>query len=97
MALIISSKVSQKLNSKHNVSECEISQCFASRERGFLEDTREDHKTDPVTKWFVAETDRGRKLKVVFMQADNLDIHIKTAYIANDSEKRIYAAHAILL
>jgi len=29
MALVISSGISKKLNTKHNVSECEIIQCFA--------------------------------------------------------------------
>ncbi len=96
MALIISSKVLQKLHTKHNVSELDIIQCFASREHCFLEDSRENHKTDPVTKWFVAETDFGIKLKVVFILDDNLDIHIKTAYVANDNEKRIYAKYAKL-
>ncbi|MBL1259354.1 MAG: hypothetical protein COB33_002340 [Thiotrichaceae bacterium] len=70
-----------------------LSSVLLDRDRGFLEDTREDHKTDPITKWFVAETDRGRKLKVVFMQADNLDIHIKSAYMANEDEKWIYAKY----
>lgn len=94
MSLIISSKISQKLEQKHGVSKDDILQCFASREKGFLEDTREDHKTDPPTKWFIGETDFGRKLKVVFVQTDKGDIYIKTAYLANDDEKRIYEKFA---
>ncbi len=95
MALVISNVVRQKLTQKHGVSEDEIIQCFASRNHGFLEDAREDHKTDPPTKWFIAETDYGRKLKIAFIQSANgKDTHIKTAYLANDEERRIYYKYA---
>jgi len=94
MGLKISSAVSNKLTSKHNVSKDEIIQCFSSRERKFLEDMREEHKTDPPTKWFIAETDYGKKLKVVFIQDQNNDVHIKTAYLANPDEIRIYEKFA---
>ncbi len=97
MALVISNAVSQKLLKKHGVNRGEIIECFASRERGFLEDSREDHKTDPPTKWFIGETDYGRKLKVVFIQVDNQDIHIKTAYMANTDEIHIYSTYARLI
>lgn len=94
MALRISPKIRKKLAEKHNVSEQEILECFASREKKYLEDTREDHKTDPPTLWFVAETDFGRKLKIAFMQDKDGDIHIKTAYPANEEEIRIYIKFA---
>ena len=95
MALVISNLIRQKILQKHGISENEVIQCFASREGGFLEDTRENHKTNPPTKWFIAETDYGRKLKVVFMQSvDGKDIHIKTAYLANEEEKCIYEKYA---
>jgi uncharacterized DUF497 family protein len=94
MALVISNKTYQKLSQKHGVSKDEILQCFANRYRGFLEDIREEHLTDPPSKWFVAETDYGRKLKVVFIQTANGDIHIKTAYLANAMERQIYDTHA---
>ena len=98
MALIISKQIQQKLQQKHGVSRDEIEQCFASRERGFLIDTREEHKTDPPSMWFVAETDYGRKLKIVFMQhVDSKDIYIKTAYLANAEEKRIYEKYAPII
>lgn len=74
MRLKMSNAVSQKLRDKHNVSNKEI-----FRTHSFLTDTREEHLTDPVTKWFIAETDLGRKLKVCFIQRDNV-IEIKTAY-----------------
>lgn len=46
-------------------------------------DDREEHRTDPPTQWFVAETDRGRRLKICFVLQDG-HVHIKTAYEASD-------------
>lgn len=93
MALKCSSAVKQKLAEKHGVSLGEVQQCFANREGGLLEDTREDHKTDPPTQWFIAETDYGRRLKVVFI-LKNGDILLKTCYGANPKEEAIYAKYA---
>ena len=56
-------------------------------------DLREDHLSDPPTLWFVAENDRGAKIKVVFIQK-GIDIYIRTAYVANPVELEIYARHA---
>ena len=58
----------EKLQLKHQVSLEEVKQCFLNRDGGLLEDEREDHKTTPLTEWFIAETDQGRKLKVCFVQ-----------------------------
>ena len=55
----------------------------------YLIDTREDHATDPPTLWFVGETHRGRKLKIIFVLRDG-NIYIKSAYEANEAAKRIY-------
>ncbi|MEC7814842.1 MAG: ADP-ribosyl-(dinitrogen reductase) hydrolase [Pseudomonadota bacterium] len=93
MALKCSSAVKQKLAEKHGVSLEEVQQCFANRVGGLLEDTREDHKTDPPTQWFIAETDFGRRLKVVFI-LKNGDILLKTAYSPNPIEESIYSNHA---
>ena len=94
VSLIISSKVRRKLQTKHSVREEEIYECFASREGKYLTDTREDHKTDPPTVWFISETDRGRLLKVVFVvvfvQGKNGETFIKTAYEPNLIEIQIY-------
>lgn len=98
MNLYLSNKVRTKLREKHGVSEEEIIQCFCSREKGYLIDQREGHKTNPPTHWFIAETDYGRVLKVVcvFVEEKNangdriIEIHIKSAFEANDVEKSIY-------
>lgn len=70
MSLIISPRVREKLSLKHRVTEDEIVQCFANRDGRMLRDTREEHATDPPTLWFIAETDFGRLLKVIFIQCD---------------------------
>lgn len=92
--LKISSRISEKLRQKHNVSIEEIDECFLNRSRGFLEDTREDHQTDPPTLWFIAETDKGRLLKVVFMELDDGSYEIKTTYQPNQNEVTIYEKYA---
>lgn len=94
LALILSAAVRAKLKVKHCVEEREVVEAFANRDNGFLIDTREDHQTNPPTEWFIAETDRGRKLKVCFMLRDG-DIYIKTAYEANPTEIGIYNKFAV--
>ncbi len=92
VALVISSSVREKLNNKQPpVTQEEIEQCFANRIGKFLIDTRADNLTNPLTRWFVSETDYGRKLKVCFMPFANGEIHVKTAYDPNEKELRIYA------
>lgn len=75
----ISKTVRAKLHERHKVTEREIFECFFNRTHGYLQDSREERLTDPVTLWFIAETDLGRILKVCFIQI-NEGIEIKTAY-----------------
>ena len=90
MSLLISPQIKNKLaNKTPPVSRDEILQCFANRTGKMLIDTRAEHLTHPVTQWFIAETDYGRKLKIVFIQLD-ADIAIKSAYDPNAEELRIY-------
>lgn len=80
MALIISPKVLAKLAAKvPPVKPEEIEQCFANRTMLYLMDTREEHRSDPPTRWFIAETDYGRKLKVAFIPRGK-DVYIRSAY-----------------
>ncbi len=92
-ALVISPEIRAKLKIKHSVEESEVIEAFANRERGFLIDIREEHLTDPPTEWFVAETDRGRKLKICFVRT-NGNIYLKTAYTAESHIVDIYERHA---
>jgi hypothetical protein len=92
--LIISPTVQVKLATKHRVAPAEIHECFANRAGAFLEDVRERHRSDPPTQWFIARTDAGRLLKVVFVQRlgrGGADLNIRTAYEPNAMELRIYA------
>lgn len=80
----ISGAVRAKLQEKHGVSPKEVYECFMNREGSSFTDTRADHLTDPPTQWFIAETDCGRKLKVIYVQYDGF-FAIKSAYPANDA------------
>lgn len=93
-SLRISQGVIQKLLQKHNVTRNEIEECFLNRIKGMLTDTRLNNQTNPPTQWFIAETDKGRKLKVVFMKLTNGTYEIKTAYDANQIEVNIYDKYA---
>lgn len=93
MEPFFSEPVIKKLAEKHGVTVAEVIECFANRRGKSLYDTREGHKTIPPTMWFIAETDYGRKLKVVYVPTPN-GPEIKTAYPANGMELEIYAAVA---
>ena len=94
MNLNIAASIRHKMAHKiPPVSENDIQECFANRTHSFLLDTREDHKTDPVTQWFISENDYGRRLKVCFMD-ERTHITIKSAFVPNADEERIYAKFA---
>ena len=94
MELVISSNIRQKLASKHGVSEEEIIQCFANKDGKDLLDEREEHYTDPPTRWFVAETDFGRVLKVMYIFDTEIGVIIKSCYEAPETIQQIYRRHA---
>jgi len=87
--IIISSEILEKLRTKHNVEPREVEQCFENLIGLFLEDDREDHRTDPPTLWFIAPTNKERLLKVVFIFIDG-NAHIKSAFEPNGEEISIY-------
>jgi hypothetical protein len=88
-ALVISSAVVEKLKEKHKVSRREIEQCFENRVGTYVEDDREEHRTDPPTLWFVAPTNCDRVLKILFIFVDG-NIHIKSAYEPSEAVIRLY-------
>ena len=93
MSLVISQSVQAKLAAKKPpVTQAEIEQCFANRTGIYLLDEREEHASDPPTRWFIAETYYGRKLKVAFI-AKGEDTVIRTAYDPNPDEIRIYSKY----
>jgi hypothetical protein len=95
MKFSISEKIITKLANKiPPVSQEEIEQCFATRDHVYLKDERENNRTIPPTLWFISDTFMGRKLKITFIQLENKDIVIKTAYEPNKDEVRVYRKYA---
>lgn len=96
MALRISARVLEKLLAKvPPVSRAEVEQCFMNRLPGEpLEDRRAQHKTEPPTLWFIAETDKRRRLKIVYVEEGD-DIDLKTAYDPNMTELAIFIKHGL--
>ena len=92
MGINVSTRIGEKLAREHNVKIEEVVQCFANREGKFLRDQRAGHQTNPPTQWFIAETDYGRNLKVVFMRRSG-DVEIKSAFEPNKDELRIYGKY----
>lgn len=91
--LVIAPDIREKLDIKHRVKEGEVHECFFNKEGPYLEDTEEDHKTDPMTEWFIAPTDRGRLLKIMFVFR-NGNLFLKSAYDANEKSQNIYTARS---
>lgn len=90
MALILSQRIKEKLSDdNHRITESDIHQCFANVEGGFLIDDREEHRTDPPTRWFVSQNDYGVRIKVMFIFRGQ-DIFIKSAYKATDAVSDMY-------
>lgn len=87
--LIVSPAIREKLLHKHSVKEGEVTECFYNRVGPYLEDDAEDHRTDPPSYWFIAETNRGRRLKVVFVEKDG-NVFLKTAFDANRKSETVY-------
>lgn len=90
--LIVTDAIKAKLKTRHKVELREVEQCFENKLGRLLTDNRASHKTIPPTLWFVAETNKGRVLKIVYIQIE-MKIHLKTAYEPNEVEKQIYRLH----
>jgi isopentenyldiphosphate isomerase len=90
--LNISEAVLRKLKEAHGVSKVEVEQCFLNRQGRLLIDNRVATRTNPPTLWFVACTNKGRPLKVVYIQRGE-SVELKTAYDPNEEEARIYKRH----
>jgi hypothetical protein len=95
MALIISPSVREKLGNKTPpVTENEVRECFWNRSGPTLIDDREEHRTKPPTRWFIAETAAGRRLKIVFIRTASGDHILKSAYDPDETEELIYEQEA---
>ncbi|MCK9488471.1 MAG: DUF4258 domain-containing protein [Xanthomonadales bacterium] len=89
--IVISPSIVDKRNHRHGVGEVEVRQCFNNRTGRLLTDTREKHRTDPPTQWFIALTNKARLPKICFVPDGDIDI--RTAYEPNDVELEIYRRH----
>jgi len=90
---VISPKVAAKIVAKvPPVTLEEILQCFANRTTLYLIDNREQHQSDPPTRWFIAQTDFGRKLKIAFVPRGR-EIHIRSAYDPSPAAIKYYESH----
>lgn len=92
--LYISSRIAEKLRDKHGLCESDVIEAFANRSNGYLTDKRAKHQTDPVTQWFIASNNMGKQIKVVFMQFPDGTILLKSAFIPDSDELRIYTKYA---
>lgn len=92
MQLVISDNVRAKMQAKHEVSPKDVRECFENRRGGFLEDDREQHKSDPPTLWFIAPNHHKRMLKVCFVLRDG-KVFLRTCYPPNANEIMIYKCH----
>lgn len=85
----ISPNVASKLQNRHRVTNTEVLECFMNRHGPVFRDTRREHDTDPPTMWFVAQTDRCRVLKIVYMEYPD-HFAIKTAFEPTDGSDGLY-------
>ena len=90
--LVVAPTIEAKLKTKHGVTVAEVRQCFLTRNGQLLVDNRALTRTNPPTLWFIAETNRARTLKIVYVQV-GLQVNLKTAYEPNAAEMAIYQRH----
>ncbi|MDE2452758.1 MAG: ADP-ribosyl-(dinitrogen reductase) hydrolase [Burkholderiales bacterium] len=90
--LEISDTILRKLRERHHVDRREVEQCFENRLGRLLEDKRTRHRTRPPTLWFLSKTNKGRVLKIVYIQTGT-SVALKSAFAPNADELSIYANH----
>lgn len=89
MKFQFSADVQEKLKTKHGVDVQEVYECFLNRHGPFFLETRPEHVTDPSSWWFVAETDKGRPLKVIFVRYPD-HFAIKSAFDPENGQYEEY-------
>jgi len=88
--LITSEPILTKLGGKNPpINRTEVVQCFQNKSGKSLLDTREKHASNPPTQWFVAPTNAGRLLKVVYILRDG-KVFLRSAFEPNADELYIY-------
>ena len=89
--LHISTKTSNKLKEKHNLTEDEVQSIYKKYYGILLEDIREKNRTYPPTEWFISRTSEGGLLKICIIVREDLGIaFLKTCYIPDKNEVKIF-------
>lgn len=93
--IVISPKIREKIagDDHGNVSEREVRECFMAWDGRFVDDPREEHKTQSgfPTRWFVGESHIGRMLKLVYVEDDE-NVYLKSAYLATGEIQSLFKA-----
>lgn len=93
MALIISPKIEAKIggDDHDNVTRQEVEECFQNHCSGYCHEQNAEHQDNEglPSLWFVAETNKRRVLKIMFVRRDG-DIYLKSAYPANQRVRDIF-------
>ena len=87
--LSITTGVFEKLKGRHFIDRSEVEQCFLSRTGKDLIDHRARNRTNPPTYWFLSKTNKGRFLKIVYIQIVQ-EVILKSAFEPNEEEIEIY-------
>lgn len=91
MRILIYPLILDKLKNKHGVSADDVEQALLNRTGSLAKEVRPQNQGDEERFWFIATTDKGRELKVVFfIDADEGALVIITAYEPNDDEVNLY-------
>lgn len=77
--LYISDRITEKLISKHGINPLEVQKVWELYVGIILGDSREQHRTNPPTGWFLVIHSK-RLLKVVFVIDDDNTAYLKTAF-----------------
>lgn len=70
-----------------------VEQCFENHCGRLCTDDREEHRTDPPTRWFVAPDNHNRPIKVVYVQ-EGVTVYLKSAYPADPDVVRVFNKYA---
>jgi len=74
----------------HQLQSKKLLNVFKIPQNGLYIDNRQQHKTKPPTRWFIAETDSMRRLKIVFITYPSGDHVIKSAFEPDEYEEKVY-------
>lgn len=93
MALVIAPQIEDKIGADDhgNVTAKEVQECFQNHCGGYCDEQRPEHQNSDglPSLWFVAETNKRRVLKIMFVRRDG-NIHLKSAYPATDRVRDIF-------